>query len=285
MLASLVVAWGTSFAMTKIAVTAMSASWVMALRLCFAALLLVPFAALTGRSLKMTGGDVARFTYLAITGYVLPFFLISWGTRYIPSGISGLLMGAIPLFMVVAAHVFLPNDKLTLPRIIGFLFGFAGIIVLMGDEILQGISLAGDAVLGQLSVLGGCLLYVAHGIAAKRFGVQEPIRQTALVCAIAAVLGLTLAEFTSPGHLAEIPPRAWLAVMGLGLIPTAFASVVMYILIASAGPTFTTLSNYLVPIFAVLLGAVLFGEPLKWTVLLSLTLVLAGIAISRLQVM
>jgi drug/metabolite transporter (DMT)-like permease len=269
--------------MTKVAVTAISASWTMALRLGFAALLLLPFALLTGRSLRMTRRDWLLFSYLALTGYVLPFFLISWGTRHIPSGISGLLMGAIPLFMVLAAHVFLPGDRLTLPRTIGFLFGFMGITVLIGDEAVHGLAASGPALLGQLAVLGGCLLYVAHGIAAKRFGVQEPIRQTALICGIAALFGILLAVMTAPAGLAEIPARAWLATFGLGLVPTAFASVIMYVLIERAGPTFTTLSNYLVPIFAVLLGAALFGEPLEWSVLAALGLVLTGIAISRIR--
>jgi drug/metabolite transporter (DMT)-like permease len=283
MLASLVVAWGSSFAMTKVAVTSISASWTMALRLCFAAAILLPFAALTGRSLRISQGDMLRFSYLALTGYALPFFLISWGTGLIPSGIAGLLMGAIPLFMVIAAHLFLANDRLTLPRAIGFIFGFAGIIVLMGEDAVRGLAVSGDELLGELAVLLGCLLYVAHGIGAKRFGVQEPIRQTALICGIAAIMGVVMAVVLSPGGLSGMPPAAWLATLGLGLIPTAFASVVMYVLIERSGPTFTTLSNYLVPIFAVLLGAALFGEQLDWTVLLSLTLVLTGIAISRMK--
>jgi drug/metabolite transporter (DMT)-like permease len=192
-------------------------------------------------------------------------------------------MGAIPLFMVAAAHIFLPNDRLTIPRAIGFLFGFAGIAVLMGEDAMRGLSVSGEELIGELAVVLGCLLYVAHGIGAKRFGVQEPIRQTALICAIAAVIGVALAAIVSPERLAGIPAKAWLATFGLGLIPTAFASVVMYVLIERAGPTFTTLSNYLVPIFAVLLGAALFGEPLETNVLLSLALVLAGIGISRLR--
>lgn len=281
MLASLVVAWGCSFAMTKVAVSSISATWTMALRLSFATLLLLPYAAFTGRSLALTGGEFARFSYLALTGYVLPFLLISWGMHFIPSGISGLLMGTIPLFMVVAAHFLLPNDRLTVQRMSGFLCGFAGIVVLMGEDAISGLAFSGSELVGELAVVLACLLYAAHGIGAKRMGVQEPVRQTALVCALAAIMGLALALASDPSTPLTMPSSAWLATFGLGLIPTAFASVVMYVLIERSGPTFTTLSNYLVPIFAVVLGAALFGEPLEFTVLLSLALVLAGIAISR----
>ena len=283
MLACLVVAWGSSFAMTKIAVTHTSASWTMALRLSFAALILLPLALLTGRMKRPTPVETARFSYLAIAGHTAPFFLVSWGTRFIHSGISGLLMGAIPLFMVVAAHLFLPNDKLTLSRALGFIFGFVGIVILIAADFDSGLAATASELWGELAVLLGCLFYVAHGIAAKRFGMADPVRQTAYVCGFAAVFGLIWALCVAPTEPLALPAEAWLATLGLGIVPTAFASVIMYVLIGRTGPTFTTLSNYLVPIYAVLFGVILFGEPLSWNVLFALAFVITGIAISRMR--
>lgn len=283
MLASLVVAWGSSFAMTKLAVAHASASWTMALRLSFAALALVPVAIILKRFALPSLKEALKFSYLAIVGHTAPFFLISWGTRFVPSGISGLLMGAIPLFMVVAAHMFLPNDKLTVQRVLGFACGFFGIVILMASDLKPGLPASTQELRGEIAVLLGCLFYVAHGIVAKRFGMGDPMRQTAYVCGLAAVFGLIWAIAVAPAEPRTLPAEAWLATLGLGLIPTAFASLVMYVLIGRVGPTFTTLSNYLVPIYAVLFGALLFGESLSWTVLASLAFVLAGIAVSRMR--
>jgi drug/metabolite transporter (DMT)-like permease len=281
LLALLVIAWGTSFAMTKLAVGSLDPNWIMALRICVAAIVLIPFALLTGHSLAQPVAAWIKFAWLGLSGYVAPFFLITWGMQFVSSGIAGLLMGSIPLMMVVAAHVFLPNEKLTTPKAIGFILGFLGILVLMLPKASFGEFLRSDALIGELVILLGCLCYVAHSIMAKRMGFHDPVLQTAAVCLLGALLGLAIAFVSAPIEVSAIPSTALWAVIGLGLLPTAFASVVMYKLMERTGPSFVSMSNYLVPVYAVLFGAIILREQLGWNVLAALALVLAGIAISR----
>jgi drug/metabolite transporter (DMT)-like permease len=281
LLALLVVAWGSSFAMTKLAVGSLDPNWIMALRISVAAVVLTPFALLTGHNFSLSALTWVKFAWLALTGYVVPFFLITWGMQYVSSGIAGLLMGSIPLMMVVAAHVFLANEKLTPPKTIGFLFGFLGIVILVLPKASFGDFLASKALIGELAILLGCFCYVAHSISAKKMGFFDPIMQTAAICCIGAVFGVVLASLQANLSLAQVTAAPVLAVVGLGVIPTALASVIMYRLIERAGPSFVSTSNYLVPVYAVFLGAALFGEEIGWNVALALALVLAGIAISR----
>jgi drug/metabolite transporter (DMT)-like permease len=280
-LAALVVAWGSSFAMTKIAVRHLDAAWIMALRLSIAAAVLVPFAWIKGQTLRAPRAVWGKFSLLALIGHAAPFFLITWGTHFVASGISGLLMGAIPLLLVVLAHFFLPGEPLTLTKSAGFVLGFAGIVVLIGPESLFGVSLEGDELKGEAAILLGCLCYAIHAIAAKRLGIENPIKQTASVCLAAALMGLAFALVSDPTGLSGAPAVAIWAVVGLGLIPTALATLMMYNLIHRVGPSFVSYSNYLVPVYAVLLGAALLGEPLNWSVAASLALILLGIAVSR----
>jgi drug/metabolite transporter (DMT)-like permease len=282
-LSGIVIAWGSSFAMTKIAVTHLDAAWVTALRLAIAALVLVPYALITGKGLAASGTVWVKFLFLAAIGHAAPFFLITWGTNFVASGISGLLMGAVPLLLVVLAHFALPEERLTAFKAAGFLLGFAGIVVLIGPDALSGVTLSGDALLGELAILAGCICYAVHAVAAKRLGIEDPVRQTAAVCAAAAVMALLVALGTNPGGLLGKPSIAFWAVVGLGLLPTALASLLMYRLMARVGPSFVAYSNYLVPMFALLLGSAALGEPLGWVTAASLALILAGIAISRMS--
>ena len=121
LLTGLVVAWGSSFAMIKIAVTHLDAAWVMALRLAVAALVLVPYALIAGQGLAATRAVWTKFAFLAAIGHAAPFFLITWGTNFVASGVSGLLMGAIPLILVVLSHFFLADERLTAMKSVGFL--------------------------------------------------------------------------------------------------------------------------------------------------------------------
>ena len=180
-LTALVVAWGSSFAMTKIAVTHLDAAWVMALRLTVAAVILAPYALLNGHTLAAPWRMWGKFTWLGFIGHAAPFFLITWGTHFVSSGISGLLMGAVPLFLLVLAHFFLADERLTVPKVAGFLMGFAGITVLIGPETLLHLSMSGEALKGEIAILAGCLCYAIHGVSAKRLGFEPPLRQTASV--------------------------------------------------------------------------------------------------------
>ena len=282
-LTGLVVAWGSSFAMTKIAVAHLDAAWIMALRLSVAGLVLVPYALLSGETLLASRGVWRKFFWLAIVGHAAPFFLISWGTHFVSSGISGLLMGAIPLFLVVLAHFFLADERLTTPKSIGFILGFIGIVVLIGPGKLLNLSMSGEALWGELAILAGCLCYAVHGVTAKRMGLENPLKQSACVCLAAALMGVVFASIVSPTGLTGKPQAVYWAVVGLGLLPTAFATLLMYRLMLRIGPSFVAYSNYLVPVYAVLFGALTLGETLSWNIVAALILILAGIAISRIS--
>ena len=142
--------------------------------------------------------------------------------------------------------------------------------------------MSGAALKGELAILAGCVCYAVHAISAKRLGLAEPVVQTASVCLTGAVMGLAFALVANPHGLAGKPSIAYAAAIGLGILPTALASLVMYRLLSRMGPSFVAFSNYLVPLFAVFLGAAALGEQLDWNVLVALALILAGIAMSRL---
>lgn len=281
-LAALVIAWGSSFAMTKIAVADLSASWIMALRLLVAGALLVPYAAARGVSFSVGRRIWSKFAWLGFVGHAAPFFLISWGTRYTTSGVAGLLMGTIPLILVVAAHFTLPGERLTPAKAAGFVLGFAGLVVLVGPDAFGELAASGSALRGELAIFAGCLCYVTHAITAKRLGSETPLLQTAAVCAVGGLMGLAFAAVADPAGPWTAPSSALWSVVGLGIFPTALASLILYHLLDRTGPSFIAYSNYLVPVYALLLGAVLLGESLSWNIAVATAMILCAIAVSRL---
>ena len=71
--------------------------------------------------------------------------------------------------------------------------------------------------------------------------------------------------------------------IGLGLVPTGLATLLMYRIVAACGVSFVAYSNYLVPVFALAFGALTLGEDLAFNVVAGLILILAGIAVSQLR--
>ena len=283
LLATLVVCWGMSFAMSKIALQHVAPEWIAAARLCIGAAILLLVAIARRESIPADGKHIGRYLWLGLVGNAAPFFLITWGMQSISSGVAGLLMGTIPLIIVVMAHFTLPGEQLTRPRTAGFLLGFAGIIVLMGPENLLNIKTHGQELVGELSVVLACVLYGVNAISAKKFKLRGTIAVSAGVLAAGAVMAVGAALLQSPFHIQDAPASALVSIFGLGLLPTGIATVVWFKAVERTSPTFTSMSNYLVPVFALVFGSLSLGEHIGWNVLIALTLVLAGIFISRIS--
>lgn len=279
LLAGLVVCWGSSFAMSKVALSYVAPEWIAAARLVIGALILL--AATIARGQMPPRAFLAAYGWLGLVGNAAPFLAITWGMQFISSGIAGLLMATIPLIIIVMAHFALPGERLTGPRIAGFILGFLGIVVLMGPEKLLGFRANGKELVGQLAVVAGCVMYGVNAISAKRINLPGTVAVSAGVLSAGAMLATASALAQSPFTLDQAPPTALLALFGLGLFPTGIATVLWFRAVERTSPTFTAMSNYLVPIYALAFGALTLGESIGWNVLVALLLVLAGIYISR----
>jgi drug/metabolite transporter (DMT)-like permease len=282
-LAALVVTWGSSFAMTKVAVASIDPAWVMALRLFVGGVFLAVIVTLTQRQWPRDGRLWKWFAGLGLIGHAVPFFLISWGTQFISSGLSGVLMGSIPLFVVVFAHIFLPDERLTRMKTLGFLIGFVGLMIVLGPEKLLRFESQGMALVGEIAILIACICYAVHSLLARRIPFQGPVVQAAAVCLSGGLMGLIFASLYAPQGLGHATPLAYLCVIGLGIVPTAISTLLVYAIVRSAGVSFVAYSNYLVPVYALGLGAVVLGETLTVNVGFGLLLILLGITASRMR--
>jgi drug/metabolite transporter (DMT)-like permease len=82
-----------------------------------------------------------------------------------------------------------------------------------------------------------------------------------------------------PSLPTEITPI--FGVIYLGIFPTAIATLLLVRVIKSTGPSFLSLVNYQVPVWAVVFGIIILGEPLPTSFLGALALILLGLGISQ----
>jgi len=281
LLLALVAMWGSSFMLTKVAVSAIPPAIIVAGRLGVAAILLFGALIITGRRLPSWGRHWLFFIAMALIGNCVPFWLISWGQQGIDSGLAGILMAIMPLITLLLAHLFVEGERLNRSKVVGFLTGFFGIVVLVGPEAALELGGGGSALLSELAVLAGAVCYGVATIVARR----RP-KSDALVAASGVMIAATM--IMAPVTAINVGARPFeLSLIGasaialLGAMSTALATVVYFKLITLAGPSFLSLINYLIPLWAVLLGTILLGETPEWTALIALVLVLSGIAVSE----
>jgi drug/metabolite transporter (DMT)-like permease len=283
LLAALVALWGSNFMFIKLGVAEVPPATLVATRLVIGAVILVAVVRALGYTFPSIGRAWMPYVVLAVVGNCMPFWFITWGQTSIDSALAGILMAIMPLTTLLLAHFFVAGEHMTRNRVLGFLLGFVGIVVLMGPAALAGLGGAPIEVLAQLSVLAGALCYAANGVIIRVTLRGDVMVASAAIIAVAAVVSVPVALVVDqPWHL----DPGWTAVsilFWIGVGPTAIATLVHLKLIASAGPTFMSLINYCIPIVALLIGVALLGEDPGANAYSGLLLILAGIALSQLR--
>jgi drug/metabolite transporter (DMT)-like permease len=126
----LILVWGSAFTMIGVAVRTLSPEWLVAYRMIVGAIIVILYAQIIGHKLPPLR-DSRWIWYFAIgtIGASLPFVFIAHGQKTVDSGLSAILIGTMPLMTIVLAHFF-TDEKLNRWKLIGFLMGFIGIVIL-----------------------------------------------------------------------------------------------------------------------------------------------------------
>lgn len=281
LLLALVVMWGSSFMFNRIAVASLPPLTVVAGRIGIAAIVLIVIVHALGKRLPPPGRDWWPYLVIAIIGNAVPFYLITWGQQVVESALAGILIAIMPLATILLAHFLIAGEHLTRQRVAGFIIGFSGILLLMGPDALAGVGGDGLRIVSQLAVLGGALCYALQSVLTRLIIKGDILVAAAATLLIAAVIAVPVALSLDRPWLLAPTASSVAAVVWLGVGPTALATVLYFMLIRSAGPTFMSLVNYLSPGVAVILGLLVLGETPQVYAYIGLALILAGLAFSQ----
>ncbi len=280
-LLALVVLWGSAYLLVEVALRVWQPAQIAALRIVAAAAVLA-MAAIAGRQgLPRRPAAWLGFAFIAIVGNCLPFFAISWGQQALESGLAGILAATTPVFTLVLAHWALDDERMQPLQIAACVAGFCGVLLLLGPESLKAAGGSGERLVAQLAVLGGAFCYAAATVGARRLpGGIQPLTTSVGVFLVA---GLFMSPLAADGvaALPEASAAALLAMALLGLLCTGVASILYFYLIAETGARFTSLLNYLVPVWAAGLGVAVLGERLGVMAWLALALICSSMWLMR----
>lgn len=262
LLLSLSVLWGGSFFFVGVAVKALPPFTLVGLRVGLAAVALNLIVRAMGLRMPHEGRIWRAFFGMGLLNNMIPFCLIVWGQTHIASGLASIFNATTPLFTVIVAHILTKDEKLSGGRLCGILVGFAGVAVIIGLNSLHSL---GTNTLAQFAVLGAALSYAFAGVFGRRFGrmgVAPMVTATGQVTASTILLAPLVLIADKPWTLAMPDLPVWLAVIGLALVSTALAYIIYFRILATAGATNLLLVTFLIPVSAIMLGALFLGEQL-----------------------
>ncbi|WP_284310068.1 DMT family transporter [Labrys miyagiensis] len=263
LLLALSVLWGGSFFFTHVAIAALPPFTIVTLRVGLAAFILLAMLPFFGLRLPADARVWAAFLGMGLLNNVVPFCLIVWGQTHIASGLAAILNATTPLWTVVVAHVATAEERMTGNRLAGVLIGLAGVVLMIGPDALRGF---GTDILAQLAVLGAAISYAFAAIFGRRFrrmGMAPMVTATGQVSASALMLLPVCLLIDRPWTLAMPGLPVWAAIVGMAALSTALGYMLYFRILASAGATNLALVTFLIPVSAIMLGALVLGETLQ----------------------
>lgn len=284
MLFILAAMWGSSFGLTKVAVTAVSAEAVVAARTVIAGFIFGALIVIMRKRLPIDGRTWLIFGAMALVGICLPYWLITWGQKSVDSALAGILMASMPMITLLLAHLFVAGERMTWAKSIGFGVAFLGIVCLVGPEALFALHHQGSALLAQCAIIGGTICYAVNTILARLSSERDGLIAAASITFIANILLMPLTVSDLAPAVTSLDFKSAIAISILGIVATVLAPMLYLRLVHVAGPVFLSLINYLIPMWAVFFGVIFLDESPGANVLFSLILILAGIGLAQLKV-
>lgn len=282
MVSVLAFVWGGTFLVTEVALTGITPFWLAASRIGFAAVVMTLVWALRGFALfdaQPTPAQKSIVVAIAIGSSALPFSLLAWGQQYVTAGFAGVSMASVALIVLPLAHFLVPGETMSLRKVVGFVIGFVGVVILIGTQAFDSTGGALETP-GRLACMAAAACYAVCSILLRRLPAVDPIGLSTvlLIIGAAAVIPVAFALEGPP----PLPDPYILGVLAfLGLVPTAAANFLRVLVVRTAGPVFMSTVNYMVPLWSVLLGAWILAEPLPPSLIWAMVLILAGVGLSQ----
>ncbi len=206
--------------------------------------------------------------------FALEFVLIFFAYEYTTVARGTLIMNTMPFMVLVAGH-FLLGERMDLGKVVGLAVAFCGLILVFSDRL----SLPSrEALFGDLLMLCAAAIWAATTIVVKGSALTRVSAEKTLLyqLAVSAILPLPLLPLGGP-LLREVTPLAVGSFLAQAFYIVAFTYMLWFWLMrrypASGLSSFTFLS----PVFGVLGGALLLGEPLSWPIFAALALIAIGL--------
>ena len=270
--------WGSSFLFTRFSVIEFGAMATAAGRVAVAAAFLLPIVIFKGL-LPELRQHWKKIFFMGLFNSAIPFACFAYALLSITTGLSAILNATVPMFGALVAWVWL-KDKPVLTRIVGILIGFGGITLLAWDKASFKPDAAGLAPgWAVLACLLACLCYGISASFTKKYMAGINPMVTAAGSQLGATFGLLIpAIWLWPANTPSA--TAWLALLVLGVACTGVAYILYFRLIEKAGPQRTLTVTFLIPVFAVVYGAVFLRESITPWMLLCAGVIICGTALA-----
>ncbi|MER7460260.1 DMT family transporter [Micromonospora sp. NPDC126480] len=274
--------WGSSFLFIKVGIRELHPLQLTLYRVAAGAVTLLVVLAVLRDRLPREPRVWAHLFVIGALGVAVPFTLFGYGEQRVESMLAGIWNATTPLIVLPMAVLVFRTERLTVRRAVGLGLGFAGVLVVLG--VWKGVG--GAHFTGQLMCFGAAACYGVSIPYQKKFVAGSSysglsLSAAQLLMAVAQLAVVTPLVVGAPPLPTALSGEVLASVLALGALGTGLAFVINMRNIRVAGASTASTVTYLIPVFAVVIGALALNERLTWHQPVGALVVLLGVAVTQ----
>lgn len=268
------IAWGTTWIASKEAVKFIPALQLAGIRQFIGGFLWVGYF-LYKKTPWPKGKQWKTIIILSILNFVLSNGLSTWGVKYISSGLGAIINAIFPIWIVIIT--LFRGEKLARLAVFGLIISFGGVCVIFYEHL-------GDFInpnfrLGILLSVMATISWAFGSLYTKKKAASfNPYFSLGLQMMLSSTILFSITGATGTGvAISSIPSNAWWAIAYLVIIGSVLTFIAFIYMLQRLPPEINSIYAYINPIVAVLLGALIFGEPLTMAIAFGGVITLGGL--------
>lgn len=268
--------WGTTWIASKEGVKHMPALQLVAIRQCIGGFLYISYF-LFKKTPWPKGKQWKTIIILSILNFVLSNALSTWGVKYISSGLGAIIGAMVPLWIVIIS--FFRGNQLSKLTIMGLIVSFGGVCVIFYDHLKD--FLQADFRFGILLSITASITWSFGTLYTKKKAASfNPYFSLGLQMFISSILIFAVIGATgTAANLSSIPAISWWSIAYLVVIGALLTFIAFIYMLQHLPAEISSVYAYINPIVAVVLGALIFGEPLTTAIAVGGLVTLIGLYI------
>ena len=266
--------WGASYPLLKVALETIPPVTLVAFRCSVAVIFLLAVMRATGQHFPRDRTTWRRLALQSCLNGFGAWTLLAWGQQFVDASLATVLNSTAPIFVVLAGWLPWRTASAGALGTVGALIGLAGVILIVGTDALAGL---GDAVLAQLAILAGAMLYGIAAIYGRNFQHLPSATTAAGSMLWSSLVLLPAAAILERPWTLDISMPSFLAACGLAFFSTALAFLLYFRLVRTLGSLGVTSQAYLRIGVGVALGIIFLGETITPVIGLGIAAAFTGV--------
>jgi len=271
------ITWGTTYLAIRVGVLHYPAFLFAGVRQFVAGILLMVLALMANKNKDLSRKNVLRQMLVGFLMLTIGNGCVTWGEKYVPSGVAALLCSIMPIFAVSISLLSAKKEHFNLTIAIGMLLGFLGVGLIFKDDISKFTDHSYLA--GILSVLLATFSWACGSIINKKnIKPVNPFFNSGLQLFFGGVFMLIGSPFIDNYEGLQLwNAEGFMALCYLITFGSVLAYAAYMYALAELPVGIATIYAYVNPLVAVILGYLILSEPLNIYTAMAFVTIMTGV--------